>query len=136
MSKQYVIIAGGRNFTDTDLMRSTLLSLVEEEWLDPNPIILCGMAKGADKTAYNLCKYEFDLTVLEYPADWNDMSEPCVVKHNSYGKYNALAGIKRNNQMAMDADTLIAFWDGKSTGTKDMINTMEKLGKRVRVINY
>ncbi|AGI61755.1 chromosome segregation protein [Vibrio phage JSF3] len=136
MTTQHVIIAGGRDFTDTALMRSTLISLVEEGWLDSEPVILCGMAKGADLTAFNLCKHEFNLNVLEYPADWKDLSEPCLIKHNRYGAYNALAGMKRNIQMAMDADSLVAFWDGKSHGTKDMIDTMVKLGKHVKVINY
>lgn len=132
---QYVIIAGGRDFNDIDFARASLLSLVEEGWLDANPVILSGMAKGADTVAIQLAK-EFDLTLLEYPAKWNDMSEPCVIGHNRYGTYNKLAGHKRNAEMANDACTLIAFWDGKSRGTKDMINKMESLGKRVRVFNY
>lgn len=134
--EQHVIIAGGRDFFDKDYMRSVLISLVEEGWLSPEPIIVCGMAKGADLTAYELCKNEFQLKVLEFPADWKDMSEPCIRKYNKYGEYNALAGIKRNNEMAKVADSVIAFWDGKSTGTKDMIDTMTKLGKRVKVFNY
>lgn len=136
MNKQYVIIAGGRNFTNKDLMRSHLISLVEEGWLDKEPTILCGMAKGADSVAYELCKHEFGLEVLEFPADWKDLSEPCVIKQNAYGLYNALAGMKRNKEMAKNACSLIAFWDGKSRGTKDMIELMEQAGKRVKVIRY
>lgn len=34
------------------------------------------------------------------------------------------------------ADELIAFWDGKSTGTKDMIEYMQKLKKPVEVIIF
>jgi len=32
------------------------------------------------------------------------------------------------------ADSLIAFWDGKSPGTKDMIEYMKKLGKSTEII--
>ena len=38
--------------------------------------------------------------------------------------------------MAKYADKAIIFWDGKSVGSKDMIDRMEKLGKEVRVIYY
>ena len=34
------------------------------------------------------------------------------------------------------ADFLVAFWDGKSKGTKDMIDYMQKLGKHGTVIKY
>ncbi|UOX40231.1 hypothetical protein [Vibrio phage PhiImVa-1] len=135
-TQQKVIIAGGRDFFNTDYMRDCLLQLVEEGWLSTNPIILCGMAKGTDLTAYDLCKYEFELEVWEYPADWHDMSEPCVKRTNRYGEYNALAGIKRNDEMAADANMLIAFWDGKSTGTKNMIETMQGRGFPVKIFYY
>jgi hypothetical protein len=36
------------------------------------------------------------------------------------------AGLKRNQQMANDADALIAFWDGKSRGAKNMIQFANK----------
>ena len=42
----------------------------------------------------------------------------------------------RNGEMAEYADMLIAFWDGKSVGTQDMINKMKKLGKEVKIIYY
>lgn len=34
------------------------------------------------------------------------------------------------------ADYLIAFWDGKSSGTKDMINYMQQLGKNGKVVLF
>jgi hypothetical protein len=38
--------------------------------------------------------------------------------------------------MAEYADGLIAFWDGKSKGTKHMIDIANKMGLKVRVIRY
>jgi hypothetical protein len=38
--------------------------------------------------------------------------------------------------MASMADALIAVWDGKSRGTKNMIETAEKMGLRVYVHRY
>jgi hypothetical protein len=38
--------------------------------------------------------------------------------------------------MAEYADALVAFWDGKSRGTKHMIDLANKSGIQVRVVNY
>ena len=46
--------------------------------------------------------------MTKFPADWN--------------RFGRTAGPKRNKQMANYANTLVAFWDGKSRGTKNMID--------------
>ena len=38
--------------------------------------------------------------------------------------------------MADYADALIAFWDGKSKGTKHMIDLAEKQGLKIKVVKY
>ena len=38
--------------------------------------------------------------------------------------------------MALFSDALIAFWDGKSTGTKNMIEEAKKLDLQVRIVKY
>jgi hypothetical protein len=38
--------------------------------------------------------------------------------------------------MADYADGLIAFWDGKSKGTKHMIDTATQKGLVVHIVNY
>ena len=38
--------------------------------------------------------------------------------------------------MAKNADCLLAFWDGESRGTYNMINTAKKRKLKVRVFNY
>lgn len=130
-----LIVAGGRDFTDIDCMHKILEEMDKEDLIDSDVQLVCGMAKGADLMAKDI----FDangLIVLEYPADWNDMSEPCVRKTNRHGAYNALAGMKRNHAMGDEANILLAFWNGKSKGTKDMIDYMLKLNKSVYVIDY
>lgn len=57
-----------------------------------------------------------------FPADWEQ-----------YGKS---AGHIRNAKMADNADALIAFWDGESKGTKNMIDNARRKGLAVRVIQY
>jgi hypothetical protein len=68
--------------------------------------------------------------VKHFPADWKNVTTPnAVVRENAYGKYNARAGIDRNNAMAHYADNLIAIIENNSSGTSHMIETMQKLNK-------
>ena len=54
----------------------------------------------------------------------------------NWEKYGKSAGIIRNHEMGDYADYLLAFWDGTSKGTKDMIDYMKKIGKHGKVIIY
>lgn len=116
-----VIVAGGRDYTNKAQMFKVLNELAETEFLDPSAELVCGMARGADMTAYHLFK-EHGNIIHEMPADWD--SEP------------RRAGYIRNAEMGNMADGLVAFWDGKSKGTKHMIDYMTKLGKPVHVHQY
>jgi len=58
---------------------------------------------------------------------------PYRVFHAQWNQHRRAAGIIRNRQMAEYADALIAVWDGESRGTKNMIETMKKMGKPVFV---
>jgi hypothetical protein len=42
--------------------------------------------------------------------------------------------VRRNYQMAQAGDLLLAFWDGRSAGTRHLIGCMQQLGKPVVVI--
>lgn len=57
--------------------------------------------------------------VRQFPADWK--------------RYGRAAGRQRNLQMAVYADALIAVWDGKSPGTRHMIETAKRMGLKVFV---
>ena len=116
-----VIIAGGRDFTDTQYAADSLVKLVEENMLPDTFTVISGNARGADKVGEYLAKL-WDLPLEIYPADWNQ-----------HGKS---AGYIRNKQMADIADMLVAFWDGKSRGTAHMINTMKQQHKPVFVFYY
>jgi hypothetical protein len=61
----------------------------------------------------------FDKIITPFPADWD-----------LHGK---AAGPIRNREMAEYADELLALWDGKSRGTKNMIEEMIKAGKPVHI---
>lgn len=143
-----VIIAGGRKFDNYELLREECLKIFRQLKSEvyntkrDKIIIVSGKATGADTLGMKFQK-EFGLGLKEFPADWSNLDvEKCIVKTNQYGKYNALAGNNRNLEMAeyakddSDLGVLIAFHDGKSTGTKDMINLANKHGLRVFVVNY
>ena len=50
-----------------------------------------------------------------------------------YNRYGRGAPLKRNIQIIDYADLVIAFWDGKSRGTKMVIDTCQKNGKQVHI---
>lgn len=141
-----IIIAGSRFFEDYNLFESTMFKVLfhlnkeypqynilvinkEERLFKINPCsleIISGMAKGADTLAVKFAN-KYNLALKEFPADWNNLNVlPCRVITNSYGSYNALAGHKRNRDMAVYASSddafgvLVLFWDGKSKGSKNM----------------
>jgi hypothetical protein len=128
-----LIIAGGRDFKDRELMLKSIRQFTSQH--GPIQEVVSGEADGADVMGAKIARAH-SIKVEPFVPDWKDMSEPCVVKRNQYGEYNALAGMKRNKKMGNYADALLAFWDGKSTGTKDMIDYMRKLGKPVHVVMY
>ena len=114
-----VIIAGGRDFNQYDVLTS-LCEIVLKNHIT-NLEIVSGGAKGADKLGEDYAKaYGYDIKV--FPANWN--------------KHGKSAGPIRNKQMAEYADALIAFWDGKSRGTKNMINNAKTLGLKIKIHYY
>lgn len=116
-----LIVAGGRDFANTRVMIEALTKLVEENKIDSNPELVCGMARGADMLAYSLWANN-NMKIHTFPADWKT--------------HPRSAGYIRNAEMGNFADVLVAFWDGKSRGTKHMIEYMQKLGKPTHVIGY
>lgn len=114
-----IIIAGSREFDDYDLLKNTMDKLLSN--IKDNIVIVCGMARGADTLGERYAK-EKGYEINYYPADWD-----------LHGKS---AGYIRNEQMAQNADALVAFWNGKSKGTKNMITLAHKYNLKVRVKHY
>ena len=101
-----VIVAGSRTITDYNRVAQVL---------DDSPfditVLIQGGARGVDKLAAEWAKNN-DIPCEEISANWK--------------KYGKKAGFMRNLEMAEHADALIAIWDGKSKGTKNMMNIAEK----------
>lgn len=53
-----------------------------------------------------------------------------------YGKYGKSAPLKRNITIIENADIVLAFWDGKSHGTKFVIDKCRETGVEVKVITF
>ncbi len=51
-----------------------------------------------------------------------------------YKKFGRFAPLKRNITIIENADVVLAFWDGKSNGTKFVIDKCRKFGKEIKVI--
>ena len=113
-----VIIAGGRDFDDYKFLcyfcNKVLKDCQEIE-------IVSGTANGADKLGERFAK-DNGYLLKQFPANWD-----------LFGKS---AGYKRNEQMAEYSDFLIAFWDGKSKGTRHMIEIAKKNNLTVKVCHY
>lgn len=90
---------------------------------------------GADVFARDYAK-DHSIKYVGYPADWDDMGEPCLKKKNAHGWYNALAGPNRNTKISQHADGVIAFWNGVSTGTSDCLRKFQSLKKMRKTVRY
>lgn len=113
-----VIIAGSRTFSDYNLLKTQCdyhLSQYDDI------IIVSGCARGADSLGERYA-IEKGHSINKFPANWD-----------AYGK---AAGFMRNEKMAENSDMLIAFWDGTSKGTKNMINIAKKKDLMVIIVQY
>lgn len=128
MQELRIIIAGGRDFDDWNLLKNVINNYLKVT--NPSykaPVIISGCAKGADKLGEHFAEY-FDFDLKRFPANWE--------------KYGKSAGMIRNTEMAKYAmadeshGVLFAFWNGRSKGTKHMIDIADRFGLEVHVIRY
>lgn len=114
-----VIIAGSRDFSNYELLRQYadyILSKIPEEIE-----IVSGGASGADALGERYAR-ERGYRIRRFPAEWE--------------RYGLKAGPLRNREMAKYADALIAYWDGISRGTKNMIDEATARGLKIRIKRY
>lgn len=117
-NKFRVIVAGGRDFFNYRLLEEKLDRLLSPK---ENVVIVSGMAKGADRCGEEYAR-KHGLQISFFPALWN--------------QHGTRAGFIRNEEMAKNADAVVCFWDGKSSGTQHMIETARNMKLPVRIINY
>ena len=117
-----IIVCGTRDFNDSNLVYTTLDVVIRD---NTNVEIISGMCRGADRIGEEYAKTR-NIPLKVFPADWN--------------KYGRAAGPIRNKQMLdyalEESAVVVAFWDGKSRGTANMIRSAKNAGADVRVVYY
>ena len=112
-----VIIAGCRHFTGDAAKQHVRNAIVESGWTSKITEIVHGGAPGIDTAAHYVATGQWPITV--FPAHWEE--------------YGRKAGPIRNREMAKYGDALIAVWDNRSNGTRDMITVAMAHGIPVHI---
>lgn len=115
-----IIIAGTRTFTDKHFLFTEMNKLVTKLNLQYFSVV-SGTQDGADKLGEKWAE-ERNLVCERFPPDWD--------------KYKKAAGPIRNAEMADVADICVVFWDGKSKGSRNMIETALSKGLLVKIIKF
>lgn len=113
-----VIIAGTRTFNNRKLFKRAIQQL---HLATRATEIVSGGAKGADHLGEVFAK-DFNIKLTIFEADW--------------ALHGKSAGPRRNKKMAEYADMLLAFWDGNSIGTLNMIQQAQANGLEVWIRVY
>jgi len=112
-----IAVIGSRSFNDRKLAFFILDKYVGDRG---GHCIITGGAHGADALAEEWA-ISRGVPVRILPAEW--------------GKYGRSAGPRRNMEIVKQCQGMIAFWDGKSPGTKDSIQKAWAQGKKVIIIH-
>lgn len=110
-----VIIAGCRDYSPT--FNEITSAIATSGFLVTE--IVTGDALGVDSIADGYAK-EMGYDRVIFPPNWK--------------KFGRSAGPIRNEKMANYAEALIAFWDGKSAGTKNMIKMAESYKLKIHIV--
>ena len=128
MKELRVIIAGSRDFSDYELLKKSAIEIITKKTMLPDLTrIISGGARGADILGERFAN-EMGLEISRFIPDWDGLGKR--------------AGYVRNAEMAKFAveddndGMLIAFWDGKSRGTKHMIDLAKRYGLEVHVVSF
>ncbi|MEX0660500.1 MAG: DUF2493 domain-containing protein [Balneolaceae bacterium] len=110
-----LIIAGSRSFKNYETLCRVCDFYLQNK---KEVLIISGGARGADALGLRYAK-ENQLPVKIYKPNWQ--------------KYGRAGGIVRNLEMANNAHGLLAFWNGASSGTKNMLQQAQKKELKIHV---
>jgi hypothetical protein len=114
-----IAVVGSRTYKNEDYILNNILETLKKENLSiENIVVFSGGAKGVDTIAAESMK-AMGAKVNEIIPNWK--------------KYRKAAGIVRNKELVGNADIVIAFWDGRSRGTKNSINLAKKYKRKLYV---
>lgn len=109
------IIAGSRAITSMQLMEEVA---AECPWNITR--VFCGMASGGDTLGWGWAQ-RYDVPVDFFPAKWE-------------GEGKAAGPLRNQRMLDAGAEALLALWDGKSAGTRDMIQRADKAGLALHIV--
>lgn len=118
-----IAFIGSRNFCDKKFVQQKVDDYLMDGWVDfvskeiPNELV-SGGAKGVDSWAEQIGR---------------DIGAICWIYPPDYLKHGNSACAIRNQLIVDDADLIVAFWDGKSRGTKMSIDMALKASKQVDI---
>ena len=115
-----IVIAGCRNYNNYYEAKEYIDFCIREIKKNNTIVILSGGCRGADAIGERYA-IENGYEIRKFVANWD--------------KYGKAAGPIRNEQMAIEADYIICFWDYKSRGTKSMIENAKKYSKPYKIKN-
>ena len=108
-------IVGSRTFNDYNM----LCDFIEDNYdIEKITHIISGGAKGADSLGERFAK-EHGKEIIIFKPDWE--------------KYGKKAGFIRNEDIIKECNSCVAFWDGKSHGTKNDIELCQKNKKDYKI---
>ena len=113
-----VVIGGCRDYTDYISFKSCLDEILKNKSRDI--LIISGHCSGVDLMGEKYAE-EKGFKVEIFLPEWR--------------KFGRAAGPIRNKKMVMHADLVIAFWDGKSKGTRSLIKYAQDEGKDTIIID-
>lgn len=112
-----ILVTGGRDFNDRNLLQSTLNKLHSNYCFT---LLIHGNARGADRLAGKWAE-DRGINVLSCPADWE--------------RHGRAAGCIRNRRMLREGpDLVVGFPGGK--GTRNMIEIATRAGIDVIEVSY
>lgn len=114
-----VAVIGSRNINNVGLINQKLDQIHS---LNNIITIVSGGAKGVDSIAE---KWAIDNKIP------TEIYKP---DYNLYNKNPKVAPLERNKTIVNNSDIVIAFWDGKSKGSKFTIDYANKQNKKVEII--
>ncbi|MBE6947851.1 MAG: DUF2493 domain-containing protein [Ruminococcaceae bacterium] len=113
-----IVIAGSRDYDDYTEAKQYIELCISQIKNKYTLIFVSGGCRGADMLGERYAE-ENGYPIERYPAEWS--------------KYGKAAGPKRNIKMAQISDYVICFWDGRSKGTKAMIDYARSMGKPLKI---
>lgn len=111
-------VIGSRQFNDYDFFVNKINEYID---LSKITVFISGGAKGADSLAERLAK---------------DKGFEMIVFKPDYKQYSRAATFIRNREIINHADIIVAFWDGKSSGTRYTIDYAKRQAKILYIVQF